>query len=72
MADREQKRRLTGALVAPGDADGLARAVEDMIDDWPRARASAEVAAAEARIRFSSERYRREIAAVVDKVARRT
>jgi glycosyltransferase involved in cell wall biosynthesis len=60
-----------GELVPPGDAAALAAAIERLILDWPRARARAAWAAEDAGRRFSPQRYRRDIAAVVDDVAGR-
>jgi glycosyltransferase involved in cell wall biosynthesis len=56
----------TGELVAPGDADALAEAIGRLVDDWPGALARAAVAQDEARRRFSTQRYRTEVAELVD------
>lgn len=61
----------TGELVAPGDADDLANAIGRLIDDWPGALARAAVAQDEAHQRFSTARYRGEVAALVDGLVRR-
>jgi hypothetical protein len=60
----------TGLLVPPGDATALAAAVERLITDPRLAARLAEQGRAEAQRRFSVSRYRSEIAALVDGVAR--
>lgn len=53
--------RRTGVLVEPGSSRDLADAVEGMATAWPTATAYAVAAEAEARQRFSLDRYRHEI-----------
>jgi glycosyltransferase involved in cell wall biosynthesis len=52
---------LDGVLVPPGDPAGLASAVQHMIARWPAARERASAARAAAEVRFSVDRYHREI-----------
>ncbi len=58
--------RETGLLVHPGDAVALAAAIASLLDDPVRARALAQSGARDARNRFSEERYRAQIGALVD------
>jgi glycosyltransferase involved in cell wall biosynthesis len=60
---------LDGEVVEPGDARSLAEGVERVIADWPRARSRALAAAERAALRFSPERYRKELAECVGAVA---
>ena len=60
--------RENGELAAPGDATGLADAVQRLVEDWPAARVRAAAARAEALSRFSTERYRAELVRVVSEV----
>lgn len=57
--------------VAPGDADDLARAVREVLADWPAVAAAAVVDAATAAERHAPERYHRRMAEVVDQVTAR-
>jgi glycosyltransferase involved in cell wall biosynthesis len=57
-----------GERVPPRDPAALAAAIRGIVADWPRAVARAAVARAEARERFAPERYRREIAVVVNEL----
>jgi len=60
----------TGLLVPSGDVDAMVAAVERLIDDPALAQRLAEDARASALQRFSLERYRREVVAVVAGVMR--
>lgn len=51
-----------GWLVRPGDSDGLAAAVADVVEHWPAAREQAERARREAAEAFAPARYRDRIA----------
>ena len=63
----------TGVVVRPDDPGALAAGVATLLDDWPRARAMAATALAEAAQRFGPARYRAEIADLVDgRVSART
>ena len=53
---REQIREETGVLVDPGEAEALARAIVDLLDDPERRGRMGEAAAADARVRFDLER----------------
>jgi len=55
--------------VPPGDVDGLARAITEIVDGWPDLRERALDDAARAADRFSLARYRTEIVAAVEAVA---
>jgi glycosyltransferase involved in cell wall biosynthesis len=62
---------VNGLLVAPGDAGQLGDAITRLLDEPALAHAMADVALEDARRRFSVERYRREIKAVLTEAAGR-
>jgi glycosyltransferase involved in cell wall biosynthesis len=57
----------TGVLVPPGDGTGLAAAVGSLLDDPERARGLADQGLADARRRFSTERYGRDVVEALDR-----
>ncbi len=56
---------INGELVESGSPASLAEGVKRLLADWPQARTRAMFAAAEARERFSPERYRSQIVEIV-------
>ena len=59
---------VTGLVVEPGDPSALADALERLAADWPATVAMARAARTDAAARFSPDRYRREVADLVDEV----
>lgn len=59
---------VTGLVVEPGDPAALADALERLATDWAATVAMARAARADARTRFAPDRYRREVADLVEEV----
>lgn len=60
----------SAVVVTPADAEALAAGIGDVVSNWARYTATTREAAAEARVRFAPQRFRREVAtAVLDALA---